>query len=245
MNIGYLSSILGMYQYAINKTQNTYTTGSVDFAKRLESLQKTGTERVDAYTDYLKSKYGNVTIKSVGKDQKSLDRIGKSMSGNDVIIAPNILEEMANDVEKAAYYEKKIDDYFADIPRQSALCAARGLVYEPAGVVVHEDGSVTYISGCSDSPERVAQVNAINRAKRQKKLQQRKVQLERRQETVQMQKQLMERRLKNQSITEAVYGNMLNRQANYHFLGQSPLSSAGLAYENAMNTFFNNIYSKF
>ena len=49
---------------------------------------------MEAYTEYLRSKYGNVRIQSIGKDQKSLDRAGKSMSGSDVVIAPNILEQM-------------------------------------------------------------------------------------------------------------------------------------------------------
>lgn len=39
---------------------------------------------------------------------------------------------------------------------------------------MHEDGTVTYISGCSDSPERVAEVEAEHKAKREKeKLRQR------------------------------------------------------------------------
>ena len=57
--------------------------------------------------------------------------------------------------------ENKIDEYFNTIiPRDTVAFAAKGLVYEPGGVVVHEDGTVTYISGCSDSPERVAEVEA-------------------------------------------------------------------------------------
>lgn len=141
------------------------------FMKKLTGAEKTSDNgRVEAYQRHLEQKYGNVTIQSVGRDSESLEKIGKSMSGNDVVIAPNILEEMANEPEKAAYYEQKIDYFFQTIiPRESALCAARGLVFEPCGVVVHEDGTVTYICGCSDSPERVAEVNAINKAKREKK----------------------------------------------------------------------------
>ncbi len=138
--------------------------------------------RADVYTEYLRSKYSNVRIQSVGKDQQSLDRAGKSMSGSDVVIAPNILEQMANDPEKAAYYEGKIDDFFNATPRLKAQFAAQGLDYQPCGVVVHEDGSVTYIGGCADSPERVAEVNAINKAKREKEAAQRKASLERSQE---------------------------------------------------------------
>ena len=151
--------LAGAYQYAESKDVNKADINGTNF---IDKLQKTGTSKVDAYTEYLKSKYGNVRIQSVGKDQQSLDRIGKSMSGSDVVIAPNILEQMANDPEKAAYYEGKIDDFFNATPMLAASFAAKGLVYEPGGVVVHEDGSVTYIGGCSDSPERVREVNEIN-----------------------------------------------------------------------------------
>ena len=92
------------------------------------------------------------------------------MSGNDVVIAPNILEEMADDPQKAAYYEQKIDYFFTDvIPNGKAYAASVGLTFEPCGVVVHEDGTVTYICGGGDSPERVAEVNRINREKNAKK----------------------------------------------------------------------------
>lgn len=180
------------YQYT-NRTQRTAAHGT-SFVESLQGAEKTDAERVDAYKKYLANKYGvNVSVQSIGKDQKSLDRVGKSMSGNDVIIAPNILEQMANDAEKAAYYEQKIDYFFRDvIPRETALCASKGIVFEPGGVVVHEDGTVTYICGCSDSPERVAEVNAINKAKREKEAAQRKASIERRQEAVSRQRILLE-----------------------------------------------------
>ena len=99
------------------------------------------TSKVDTYTEYLRSKYGNVKIQNIGKDQQSLDKIGKGMSGNDVVIAPNIMEQMANDPKKAAYYECKIDDFFNATPRLKASFAAQGLDYQPCGVVVHEKSS--------------------------------------------------------------------------------------------------------
>ena len=143
--LGVNSALAGAYQYA-NRTQKTGT-NRTGF---MERLQKTGeaaeTSKVDAYTEYLRSKYGNVRIQSIGKDQKSLDRAGKSMSGSDVVIAPNILEQMANDPEKAAYYEGKIDDFFEATPRLKASFAAQGLDYQPCGVVVQtlpEGGIVT------------------------------------------------------------------------------------------------------
>lgn len=164
-------------------------------AEKLQRAQDTNTSREEEYKKYLETKYGKVSIRSVGKDQASLDRIGKSMSGQDVVIAQNILKEMANDPEKADYYEKKIDYFFDKIPEYTAYFAAKGLKHEPGGVVIHEDGTVTYISGCSDSPERVAQVEAENKAKREKEAKQRKEILERSQEAAEKQRQLIGRQM--------------------------------------------------
>ena len=149
------------------------TTDALEISDKLEISETAETSNVDAYMEHLKKKYGRVTIESVGKDQASLEKAGKRMSGSDVVIAPNILEEMAGDVKKALYYEQKIDYFFNTvIPQGNAICAAQGLVFEPCGVVVHEDGTVTYICGCSDSPERVAEVNRINAEKAKKKAEQ-------------------------------------------------------------------------
>lgn len=238
MSIGNVTSALAAYQYA-NKTQKT-AVGKTGFTEQLKNTA--GGARADDYLGYLKSKYGNVSVQSVGKDKASLDRVGKGMSGNDVIIAPNILEEMANDPEKAAYYEKKIDDYFDAIPRLNAQFAAQGLVHEPGGVVIHEDGSVTYIGGCSDSPERVAQVMAERKAKREKEAAQRKELLERSQEAAEQQKQIMESYLQRRTMTEAIHKSMLGTEANYYFVGQPQMAAAVVtAYENAICTFNNSI----
>lgn len=189
------------------------------------------TSKVDTYTEYLRSKYGNVKIQNVGKDQQSLDKIGKSMSGNDVVIAPNILEQMANDPEKAAYYECKIDDFFNATPRLKASFAAQGLDYQPCGVVVHEDGSVTYISGCADSPERVAEVNAINKAKREKEASQRKENIERSQEAAAERKQKMEMAYRKQAMVEAHANRTMGTSRIIYTATPEVLSSAIAAYE--------------
>ena len=206
--LGINGALAGVYQYA-NRTQKTATSGT-SFAERLQKTGGAGTSKVDDYTEYLRSKYGNVRIQSVGKDQQSLDRAGKSMSGSDVVIAPNILEQMANDPEKAAYYEGKIDDFFNAIPMLKASFSAKGLVYEPGGVVVHEDGSVTYIGGCSDSPERVREVNEINKAKREKEAAQRKASLERSQEAAEERRREMEIAYRKQSMAEALANITIN-----------------------------------
>ena len=176
--LGVNGALTGAYQYT-NRTQKTGT-NKIGFT---EQLQKTGdaadTSKVDAYTEYLRSKYGN-----------------------DVVIAPNILEQMANDPKKAAYYEGKIDDFFNATPRLKASFAEQELDYQPCGVVVHEDGSVTYIGGCGDSPERVAEVNAINKAKREKEAAQRKTSMKRSQEAADERKEQMEIIYKQRSMAE-------------------------------------------
>ena len=96
------------------------------------------TSNVDAYLEHLKKKYGRVTIESIGKDQASLEKAGKRMSGSDVVIAPNILGEMAGDINKALYYEQKIDYFFNTvIPVSSQVKWAkfRHKVYQCRGEV--------------------------------------------------------------------------------------------------------------
>lgn len=115
------------------------------------------------YILHLKEKYGSVKVKSVGKTQAELDAVGKAMGGSDVIIAPNMIEKMAANPELANAYETKIDAFFADEPRMQRIFAAKGLTYEVCGAVIHEDGTLTLICGGGDSPERVAEVNRINR----------------------------------------------------------------------------------
>ena len=135
--------------------------------------------KADAYKKYLEKRFGPVTVQSVGKDRASLEAAGKRMRGNDIVIAPNIFEEMVSDPLKAAYYEQKISYFFTDvIPKGTAWAASVGLTFEPCGVVIHEDGTVTYICGGGDTPERVAEVNRINREKAEKQAEQQRLYLE-------------------------------------------------------------------
>ncbi len=225
MNLG-LSNITNMYyQRYINQQNKTASQkSSVDFsstlsAKKAESMsmsqaaEETNTSKTEVYQKYLEHKYGNVRIENVGKDSESLDKIAKTMRGNDVIIAPNIFEEMANDPQKAVYYEQKIDNVFAKIPEYTAYAASQGLTFESLGVIVHEDGTVTHICGGGDSPERVAEVNKINKAKREKEVAQMKENMERSMEAAKKrrteieilsEKQVMEEAVKNQIANSTV-----------------------------------------
>lgn len=218
-----LSNITNLYYKGYVNRQNKAISrnNSIDFnstlsAKRTENMsmtqeaEKTVKSNVETYQRYLEQKYGNVKIQSVGKDQQSLDKIGKNMSCNNVVIAPNILKQMANNLEKAIYYEGKIDDFFNATPRLKAQFAAKGLDYQPCGVVIHEDGSVTYIGGCADSLERVAEVNKINKAKMEKKAKQKKEYLEHISETSAKHRQDMNIYSMRKNMMEFIDNHSLN-----------------------------------
>ncbi len=232
MDIGNINNTWAAYPYA-NKAQRNNAAEKTSFADTIKQTAESGSaDRTEAYKDYLKQKYGNVRYESVGKDQKSLDRVGKGMSGNDVIIAPNIVEEMANDPEKAAYYERKIDDFFNAIPRLKTQFAAMGLNYTPGGVVIHEDGSVTYIGGCdNDTPETRAKIKAEQEAKLGRHQRYRALAAEaaeKRRELVELQyrKMLMANTLQNSGFD----------MVNYHFIGQPQMLAAAI-YERAVSTY--------
>ncbi len=239
-NVG--NALIATYQYA-NRVQKSSTAEKTSFAETVkQTAESNSAARTDSYVEYLKQKYGNVTIKSIGKDQESLDRAGKSMSGNDVIIAPNIVEQMANDPEKATYYEQKID-YFFDtvIPRETAACAAKGIVFEPGGVIIHEDGSVTYVCGCSDPPERFAQARAEQKARWEKRAAIQEASLERSQEAADRRMELMELQNQKRFMAETLQKGGLDMGADFYFVNQPQVSAAVAAYESAVSTYSNSI----
>lgn len=169
MSILGVNDVLGAYQYA-NRTQKTTTSGT----SFTEQLQKTGeaanTSKVDTYTEYLKQRYGSITVQNVGSDQRSMDALGTGTYGmNNIAIAPNILEEMANNPEKAAHYEKIIEDFFASQPMVKAQMAAGGFEIQSYGVVIHPDGTANYYV-CGDvSPEKKAKIEAQMKAEDEEK----------------------------------------------------------------------------
>ena len=98
-------------------------------------------------------------------------------------------------------------------------------------MVVHEDGSVTYIGGCGDSPERVAEVNAINKAKREKEAAQRKASIERSQEAAEERKQQMEIAYRKQAMAEALANHTMITSRYTYTTAPETMGSAIAAYE--------------
>lgn len=158
----------GIPNYAHGAQGLSFQQALSEVQQEIERPQEIDTE---TYKNYLEKKFGvRVTAKYFKNDQESLDVLGRSMNGNDVVVAPNILEQMVTNREKANYYEEKIQYYFDNIPKWQAESSAMGLTYEPCGVAIHEDGTVYYIGGCTETPERKAKIIAAQKAKEEKKL---------------------------------------------------------------------------
>ena len=228
--LGVNGALAGAYQYA-NKTQKTSTSG-VSFT---EQLQKTGeaadTSKVEAYRKYLEQKYGPVTVKDVGKDQRSIDAIGSSTSGyNNVVIAPNILEQMANDPEKAAYYESKIQAGLDNFPKVQAQLSAAGFEIYSYGVGIEADGTV-YTYTCGDlKPEVRAKIEAQIKAEQEERAKRKKQYQELSQEAAEKRKLEMEIAYKKQTMEEALASRTADANRVTYAGTPETMSSAITAY---------------
>jgi len=171
-----------MYSYDV-KTQKTEVspTGFIELLQQAGDVRNISKKEI--YQEYLKRRYGNVMIQDVGKDQRSMDSIGAGTSGTgNVVIAPNILEQMANDPQKAAYYEGKIQHYYDTLPACQAQLSLMGHEIHSSGIVIHSDGTVThYVSG-DLKPEIRARIEAQMRAEAEAKAERKRAYLRRSEE---------------------------------------------------------------
>lgn len=180
MDLTFLSdSYTQQIVHLLRKTQYDKLQRKTDFGSVL-STKDVAAEAVSPkakeYTAYLKEKYGDASVKSVGRDQKSMDSLGMGTAGmGNVVIAPNILEHMADDPEKAAYYEGKIQEYFDGLPKLQAEISAMGHEIHSSGIVIHPDGTVTqYVTG-DLKPEERAKIEARIRAEDEEKANRRRM----------------------------------------------------------------------
>ena len=229
--LGVNGALVSAYQYA-NKAQKT----SANKARFTEQLQKTGeaadTSKVDAYQKYLEQKYGPIMVRNFGSDQKSMDALGTGTYGMDnIAIAPNILEEMANNPEKAAHYEKNIDDFFASQPMVKAQMAAGGFEIQSYGVVLHPDGTANYYV-CGDvSPEKKVKIEAQMKAEDEEKAKRKQKYQEQSEQAAKKRRMEMEIAYKRQTMEE-IYANRAAETGRVTYAGTpETMSSAIAAYE--------------
>jgi len=161
-----------------------------------------------------------------------MDNIGAGTAGTgNVVIASNILEQMANDPEKAAYYEKKIQEHFDYLPQTEAFMAAVGHKITSCGVVVHEDGTVTYYLSGEESPEKKAKVEAEQKAKQEKKAARHHENLKHSQEAAEKRRQEMEIAYSKQTMEEMLASRTAETGRVTYVGTPETMSSVIAAYE--------------
>lgn len=205
------------------------------FIQQLNTTVKSDTKtRLEEYADYLRKRFGaNVIVRDVGTDQKSVDQMGASTSGyNNVVIAPNILERMANDPETAAYYEGKIKQGLDRFPIVQAELSAAGHEVYSYGVHIDSRGTVyTYV--CGDlKPEVRARIEAQIRAEQAAKKARREMFNQLHQEAAEERRVLLERQNVKRAEAEAVLQRIVGRDTTYHFVTPS-LPSVTESYESS------------
>lgn len=243
MSISNVNGLFAAYQYA-NRAQKT-AVGQNSFTEQLKNTaESNGATRVDEYTEYLKSRYGaNVMVQDVGKDQGSFDRLGAGTAGyNNVVIASNILEQMANDPEKAAYYESKIQQGLKDFTLVQAQLSAAGHQITSYGVVVHPDGTVSTYT-CGDlKPEVRAKIEAKMKAEDEAKRARREKYKELSEEAAEKRRELLAIQNQKQAMADALRNSMLSAETNFYITSPSQaVASAVTAHESAISTFSNSV----
>lgn len=237
MNLGNTANIMQLaYQYQ-NSIQRTPVRGN-DFKNSLQEAKCANLSKTNAYTEELRSKYGNVMIMNVGKDQSSMDNLGMGTAGyGNVVIAPNILEQMANDPEKAAYYEEKIQHHFDTISETEAFMAAMGHVTTSSGVVIHEDGSATYYLSGEESPEKKAKFEAAQKAKREKKAEERRENIERNEKAAEERRRIAENQYRTHFMEQIRKTQIYDSSVGFCIVGQTQaVAPAVSAYEKAVSS---------
>ena len=226
MSILGVNDMLAAYQYA-NKAQKNNATRKTSFADAVkQTAENSSASREEQYVEYLKQRYGaNVMVKNIGNDQRSIDNFGASIAGyNNIVIAPNILEKMAN-----------------DLPRCKAEMSMNGFEMSSYAVSIDEKGvGYVYVTGDLKPEVRAkieAKVRAEQAAKRARRVRYQELAeeaaAERRERTeLQYHKQLMEDALKKSGLDSTV---------NYHFISRSQVSAAAMAYESAIGAYSSNV----
>ena len=243
MSILGVNDMLAAYQYA-NKAQKNNATGKTSFADTVkQTAENSSASREEQYVEYLKQRYGaNVMVKNIGNDQRSIDNFGASIAGyNNVAIAPNILEKMANDPEKAAYYEQKIQKALADFPKHQAIASMNGFEVSSYAVGIDEKGVVyKYLTG-DLKPEVRAKIEAKVRAEQAEKRARRERYQELAEEAAEKRREQTELQYHKQLMEDALKKSGFDTTVNYHFISQSQVSATAMAYENAIGAYSSNV----
>lgn len=234
---GVNSALADVYQYT-NKAQKNNATEKTSFADTVkQTAENNSALREEQYVEYLKQRYGaNVMVKNIGNDQRSIDNFGASIAGyNNIAIAPNILEKMANDPEKAAYYEKIIQKGLDGIPRCKATMSMNGFEMSSYAVGIDENGvGHVYVTG-DLKPEVRAKIEAKVRAEQAAKRKRRQRYQELAEETAEKRREQTELTYIKQTMADFFASHTTEAGRFTYAVPQETMSSVFAAYEmNAM-----------
>lgn len=245
MSIGTIANAFAAYQ-CVGKTKKAVPDNTGFMTQLNNTANSNGATGIEEYTDYLKSRFGTgVMIKSVGKDQKSIDVLGAGTVGTgNVVIAPNILGQMAKDPRKAAYYEGKIQYYFDSLPSLRAQMSIMGHEIHSSGIVIHPDGTVThYVSG-DLKPEEREKIEAQVKKEQEEKRVRRKKYMELSREAAERRSELTRIQSQKQTIAALLHNHLIHTGINYHMVGQPQIFSM-IAYESLAGAFGSSINGNF
>ena len=112
-----------------------------------------------AYLNSLKEKYPdvNITVADFKNGKQEDAYMFGSSGGNNIVIASNIIEQMASDPAAAAKYEK----YIAEVPESAKIMKdgieAHGNEMVACGTAIDKNGKVTYWSISRHKPSKESQ----------------------------------------------------------------------------------------
>lgn len=231
--LGVNGALIGAYQYA-NKAQKGSTVEKNSFAETVkQTVESDSSSGTDQYVEYLKERYSaNVMVKNVGNDQRSVDNFGASIAGyKNVVIAPNILEKMASDPEKAALYESKIQSALNDFPMHQAALSAMGHEIYSYAVGIDENGVVhKYVTG-DLKPEVRARMEAKVKAEQEEKQKRRKKFQKLSEEVSEERKRQMDIAYRQKSMAEFFADRVADASRITYTVAPEIMGSAVAAYE--------------
>lgn len=109
---------------------------------------------MDAIISEIEKLGGVVTVKAVPNNPDIVRNLANSTGGHgNIIIAPNILEDMANDAEIRQKYLGEINNWLSRKADHTAMLSALGMRSVYSFMVIHEDGSITCESMSASNTE--------------------------------------------------------------------------------------------
>lgn len=161
--------------YINTNSSNLQSKNSVSNPTFSSVISNTKTQS-NSYLSQLQMKFGSkISVQNLEYSEANINHIGSSTIGTgNVIIAPNILNNMASDPKERLYYEKKIQAHFDTNDEAIAFMAMRGRRIVSRGVVIDVNGKVTYYCSGDYTPEEKARLEKAmkeeDKAKTEKRL---------------------------------------------------------------------------